>query len=53
MAMPMVWPDQKYDPETNDPRGQERQPDEVKFDQDLFNFYKQMIAFHRQHDALN
>jgi len=51
--MPMVWPDPQYDPQTNDPRGLERQPDEVKFDQDLFRFYKQAIALRRQHDALN
>jgi glycosidase len=51
--MPMVWPDRNYEPQTIDPRGKERQPDEVKFDQDLFNFYKQAIALRRQHDALN
>src|SRR5205085_9825438 len=42
-----------YAPQASDPRGQERQPDEVKFDQDLFDFYKQAIALRRQHDALN
>ena len=51
--MPMVWKDLKYDPQAIDPRGRERQPDEVKFDEDLFNFHKQAIALRRQHDALN
>src|SRR6202040_2483684 len=51
--MPMIWPDRQYDPQTNDPRGLERPPDEMKFDQELFNFYKQAIALRRQHDALN
>lgn len=51
--MPMVWPELKYEAQKNDPRGRERQPDEVKFDQQLFNSYKQSIAMRRQHDALN
>ena len=51
--MPMVWPDQTYDPQKTDPRGGERQPDEVKFDQDLFKFYKSAIALRRSHHALN
>jgi len=51
--MPMIWPDRQYDPQKTDPRGRERSPDEVKFDQSLFDSYKQMIALRRQHDALN
>ena len=30
-----------------------REPDEVKFDEALFGFYKQAVALRRQHDALN
>lgn len=51
--MPMVWPDRQYEPQAIDPRGRERQPDEVKFDQALFDFYKRAVALRRQHDALN
>jgi cyclomaltodextrinase len=51
--MPMVWPDRQYDPQVGDPRSHERKPDEVKFDRELFDFYKQAIALHRQHHALN
>ena len=51
--MPMVWPDRQYQPQATDPRGRERQPDEVKFDRALFDFYKQAIALRRQHDALS
>jgi cyclomaltodextrinase / maltogenic alpha-amylase / neopullulanase len=51
--MPMVWPDRDYAPQSIDPRGKQRQPDEVKFDQELFGFYKQAITLRRQHDALN
>src|SRR5581483_6388389 len=50
---PMLWQDRQYEPEATDPRGREREPDEVKFDRDLFNFYKNAIALRRQHDALN
>jgi cyclomaltodextrinase len=51
--MPTIWRELIYDPQTLDPRGRERQPDEVKFDEDLFSFYKQAVALRRQHDALN
>ena len=30
--MPMVWADLKYDPQAIDPRGDEREPDDVNFD---------------------
>jgi cyclomaltodextrinase len=51
--MPMVWPHRQYEPQMGDPRGHERKPDEVKFDRELFDFYKQAIALHRKHEALN
>src|SRR5438874_6446551 len=51
--MPMIWQGATYEPQAVDPRGRERPPDEVKFDEELFNFYKQAIALRRQHDALN
>ncbi len=51
--MPMVWPDENYEPQAVDPRGHERQPDEVKFDQTLFDFYKHAVALRRMHESLN
>jgi glycosidase len=51
--MPMIWRDVTYEPQSNDPRNRERKPDEVKFDEDLFSFYKRAIALRREHDALN
>jgi glycosidase len=51
--MPMVWQDRQYEPQAIDPRGREREPDEVKCDPQLFDFYKRAIALRRQHDALN
>jgi glycosidase len=50
--MPMIWQDRQYDPQTIDPRGKTRQRDEVKFDDELFRFYKQAVALRREHDAL-
>jgi cyclomaltodextrinase len=51
--MPMVWDDLRYEPQQTDPRGQDRAPDEVTFDRDLFTYYKRAIALRREHDALN
>jgi glycosidase len=52
--MPMVWADMKYDPQTLDPReGRERRPDEIKFDDAMFAFYKAAIALRKDHPALN
>lgn len=50
--MPMVWADMKYDPQAIDPRGTPRQPDEVAFDADLFQFYKSAIDLRHKHDSL-
>ncbi|MFZ4778464.1 MAG: glycoside hydrolase family 13 protein [Terrimicrobiaceae bacterium] len=51
--MPMVWADMKFDPQAIDPRGGVRKPDEVKFDEPLFAFYKSAIALRRANPALN
>lgn len=51
--MPMIWRDAIYEPQSNDPRNRERKPDEVKFDEDLFAFYKKAVALRREHNALN
>jgi cyclomaltodextrinase / maltogenic alpha-amylase / neopullulanase len=50
--MPMVWPDLEYDPQCADPLSRERLCDEVAFDHDLFGFYRDVIAFRNEHDAL-
>lgn len=49
---PMVWPDLDYDPECAHPRGAQRACDEVAFDEDLFQFYRDVIALRREHEAL-
>jgi glycosidase len=50
--MPMIWRELTYQPQTIDPRGRKRAPDEVKFDDELFAFYKKAIALRRQHSSL-
>ena len=51
--MPMVWEDLKYDPQAIDPRGTERAPDDVRFEPEIFAFYKSAVALRRAHAALN
>jgi glycosidase len=51
--MPMIWRDLVYQPQAIDPRGRKREPDEVKFDDELFSFYKKAIALRREHESLN
>ncbi len=51
--MPMVWEDLKYDPQAIDPRGEDREPDDVNFEPEIFAYYKSAIALRRAHDALN
>ena len=51
--MPMVWEDVTYDAQAIDPRGNERTPDPIEFDRELFDFYKRAIALRRGNHALN
>jgi hypothetical protein len=51
--MPMVWADMKFDPQAIDPRGIPRKPDEVKFDDALFAFYKSAVALRKSNPSLN
>jgi glycosidase len=51
--IPMVWEDMKFEPQAIDPRGRERSPDDVNFDRQLFQFYKDAIHLRRAHEALN
>ncbi|HEX4415086.1 MAG TPA: glycoside hydrolase family 13 protein [Lacipirellulaceae bacterium] len=50
--MPMVWPELTYEPQQADPLGRKRDPDEVKFDDNLFNYYRAAIAMRRESSAL-
>lgn len=50
---PNVWPEFKYEPEATHPFDGPRQVDEVKFDDDLFNFYRKMASIRKENKALS
>ncbi len=49
---PMVWRDLAYADECADPLGRERECDPVAFDEDLYAFYRDVIALRNEHAAL-
>jgi len=51
--MPMVWDDLKFEAQSHDPRGRERQPDQVQFDQRLYDFYRRVIHLRRNMPVLH
>lgn len=50
--MPMVWDDLQFARQEADPLGRPRKPDEVQFDQPLFDFYQAAIRLRHKHPAL-
>lgn len=50
--MPMVWGDLEYGPRTKGPRGRLKTPIDVKFDRELFDFYKKLISVRTRYAAL-
>lgn len=50
---PMVWKELKYESEMSHPFGLPRQKDEVKFDDDLFQWYKKMATIRNENNALS
>lgn len=50
---PNVWPEFKYDDETTHPFGLPRPKDEVKFDENLFQFYKKLIRIRKENKELS
>jgi len=49
---PMVWPDREYDVEDNHPYGHDRPADPVRFSDDLFATYQDLISLRRSHESL-
>jgi len=49
---PMVWPDRAYDVDDNHPFGRDRPPDPVRFNDDLFATYQDLISLRREHASL-
>ena len=50
--MPMVWSDLNYVPQSEIPRNRPRTVDSVKFENDLYEFYKSLAHFRHQEVAL-
>ncbi len=50
--MPMVWPELTYEPQAADPLGRSRKPEPVDFDDELFEYYRQLIALRGERKAL-
>jgi cyclomaltodextrinase len=49
---PMVWHNQQYDAETFNPNQSKHDPDEVAFEQDLFDWYKQFIGIRQKYASI-
>ena len=50
---PMVWKEFKYETETAQPSGNPRKPDEVKFDKNLFDWYKKIASIRIKNEELS
>ncbi len=50
---PVIWPDYNFEDESVHPVGRERDPDEVKFNHDLFTYYQDLIALRKANPVLN
>ena len=50
---PMVWKELKYETETTHPFGLVRTVDEVKFDENIFKWYKKMISLRKENKVLS
>ena len=50
--MPMVWPDQAYDAQVEDPRPRSREADAVAFDSTMFSYYRDVVRLRKDHLAL-
>ncbi len=49
---PMVWEELTYEDEAVRPDGTAKKPDPVRFDRDLYNHYKELIALRKDSPAL-
>lgn len=49
---PLFWPEFTFDDEAGHPLGQDRSPDKVAFDQELFNFYQSLTTLRAANPVL-
>ena len=50
---PMVWKELRYETETTHPFGNQRKPDLVKFDGELFKWYKKLVSIRNNNQVLS
>lgn len=50
---PLLWPDYEFEPETTHPLGLERPVNEVAFNHQWFDFYRQLIQIRKSHRVLS
>jgi cyclomaltodextrinase len=49
---PMLWAEKKYDPEIYNPDQTTHDPDDVKFNKDVFDWYKKFILLRKEYISL-
>jgi cyclomaltodextrinase / maltogenic alpha-amylase / neopullulanase len=49
---PMVWAENKYDAEIYNPNQSKHEPDEVNFDQEIFNWYKKFTSLRKKYKSI-
>jgi len=49
---PMVWRDLEYKPQVSDPLGRARSPDELRFNEDLFDYYRDAVKLRQENPVL-
>lgn len=49
---PLIWPDFDFEDETAHPTGKERPTDEVKFDQEQFQYYQKLVDLRESNPVL-
>lgn len=50
---PLIWPDLDFEPETTHPNGLERPVNEVKFNEEWFDFYQTLIRIRKENPVLS
>lgn len=50
---PLIWPDYEFEPETHHPIGKTRPTDQVRFDEELFSYYRKLTEIRRTYSVLN
>lgn len=50
---PIIWPDYDFEPESIHPNGRKREVDTVKFNYELYNYYRKLISLRKNNEVLS